>query len=81
MTDRGPTIFAFPAGSLPSLQLLPNRMSKSMISLEFLAQGSREKNFQFFSRVFPVRQGTEEAELPPSAQCRGGVAAVSAAKA
>ena len=78
MTDRDPTIFAFPAGSLPSLQLLPNRMSKSMISLEFLAQGSREKNF---SRGFPVRQGTEEAELPPSAQRSGRVAAVSAAKA
>src|SRR6516162_8422953 len=80
MTDRDPTIFAFPAGFLPSLQLLPNRMSKSMISLEFLAQGSREKNFQFFpgfslcgrerKRRSCPRQRNAAAVLPPSRQPR-----------
>jgi len=43
--------------------------------------GKPRKKFSIFSRVFPVRQGTEEAELPPSAQRSGRVAAVSAAKA
>jgi hypothetical protein len=37
MPDRDPRIFAFPAGSLPSLRLLPNGMSKSMIALSFSA--------------------------------------------
>jgi hypothetical protein len=55
----------FPAGSLPSLRLLPNIMLKSLIVRDFLYAESSET---IFTLSFPVRQGKIEAAvscLPP----------------
>jgi hypothetical protein len=51
----------FPAGSLPSLRLLPIVVAKPLILPDFSARGEPRK---IFTLSFPVRQGKGEAALP-----------------
>jgi len=62
MPDRDPSIFRFPCRFPAKPSIIAERHKQVYDRTGFFRIGNSRKKL---SRVFPVRQGTEEAELPP----------------